>query len=70
MINFEIAKKVKINHTAEIGGLYIKHSHRNLGIATKLIKFVEDFAKHKKIFYKYVLVAILATKLPLIFMKN
>ncbi|MFZ9469668.1 MAG: GNAT family N-acetyltransferase, partial [Rickettsiales bacterium] len=53
MISFEIAKKNKINHTAEIGGLYIKHSHRNLGIATKLIKFVEYFAKQKNILQIY-----------------
>lgn len=53
MISFEIAKKNKINHTAEIGGLYIKHSHRKLGIATKLIKFVENFAKQKNILQIY-----------------
>jgi len=53
MISFEIAKKNKINHTAEIGSLYIKHSHRNLGIATKLIKFVEYFAKQKNILQIY-----------------
>ena len=69
LINFEIAKKTKISHTAEIGGLYIKPSHRNLGIAQKLIKFVEDFAKQKT-FYKYISDVIMATKLPLIYMKN
>ena len=53
MISFEIAKKNKINHTAEIGSLYIKNSHRNLGIATKLIKFVENFAKQKNILQIY-----------------
>lgn len=53
LINFEIAKKTKISHIAEIGGLYIKPSNRNLGIAQKLIKFVEDFAKQKNILQIY-----------------
>ena len=49
MANFLIGNKVKIIHTSEISGLYVKKEYRGQGFAKQLIEFILQYAKKQKI---------------------
>ena len=49
MVNFLIGNKVKIMHTSEISGLYVKKEYRGQGLAKQLVEFILQYAKKKKI---------------------